>query len=486
MFSSRGARQRQADGREPQPTIAVDELRVGMFIHLDGGWLSHPFARSSFRIANAQQIATLRGLKLASVRWSPELSEAPAGGGTLPAADAPARAAGTGAAQAPGSAPGSTRGNAADTATTCAPDSPKSPGAAPGRGTVASSNTEERAAARRAALAAERLAQRQCEQHFAEASAAWRQASEALSTDAATARTASTALADALTDKLMTDGDVGIRLLGAAGNDRAAAHALNVTVISMLLARALGVPRTDLAELALGSLLHDVGKLELPERARHVEAGCSSTEMNAYREHVARGVAAGERMTLPEAALAVIAQHHEHADASGFPGRLGGDRLTLAARIVAIVDRYDNLCNPATRTPPLTPHEAVAMLFAHGRTRYDATVLNAFIRMMGVYPAGSLVQLTDERFAMVVAVNSSRPLKPRVLVHEAGVPRSEALLLDLEREPDIGIRRSLPAAKVPAPALQYLDPRPRVAYFFEPLAAAEPRPAQPARQLALA
>jgi hypothetical protein len=74
------------------------------------------------------------------------------------------------------------------------------------------------------------------------------------------------------------------------------------------------------------------------------------------------------------------------------------------------------------RTPPLTPHEAVSMLFAQGRQRYDAGVLNAFIRMMGVYPAGSLVQLTDDRFAMVIGVNGSRPLKPRVLVHDPKVP----------------------------------------------------------------
>ena len=58
-------------------TIAVEELRVGMFIHLDGGWLSHPFPLSSFRIASAEQIQTLRGLGLASVRWSPDKSDQP-------------------------------------------------------------------------------------------------------------------------------------------------------------------------------------------------------------------------------------------------------------------------------------------------------------------------------------------------------------------------------------------------------------------------
>ncbi|MCW5637156.1 MAG: DUF3391 domain-containing protein [Rubrivivax sp.] len=492
MFSSRSAAPRQADSRSATGTIAVDDLRVGMFIHLDGGWLSHPFARSSFRIANTQQIATLRGLKLARVRWSPELSDqASATGALRPESHAAAGAAEGVAAGAPPGAvaeaagsdaaagsPGAQAAASAEAAGT-APQG-LAPGvwadhgdAVPGPchvapvpiGAAASANTPHQAA-----IAAERLAQQQCERQFAEAAAAWRLANDALPADPAGARSRACTLADALAEKLMVDGDIGIRLLPAAGNDRAAAHALNVTVVSMLLGRSLGLAREDLADLALGSLLHDVGKLDLPERVRHVEAGCSVAESNAYREHVARGVATGRRMVLPEGALAVIAQHHEHADASGFPARLPGDRLSLGGRIVAIVNRYDNLCNPSTRTPPLTPHEAVAMLFAHGRTRYDAAVLNAFIRMMGVYPAGSLVQLTDERYAMVVAVNSTRPLKPRVLVHEAGVPRSDALLLDLEREPDVGIRRSLPATKVPAATLQYLDPRPRVAYFFEQLA----------------
>jgi hypothetical protein len=94
-------------------------------------------------------------------------------------------------------------------------------------------------------------------------------------------------------------------------------------------------------------------------------------------------------------------------------------------------------------------------------------VLSAFIRMMGVYPPGSVVQLIDGRYALVVSVNSVRPLKPRVIVHEATVPRHEALILDLESQPGIGIRRSLKPAALPADAFDYLAPRQRVAYYFE-------------------
>jgi hypothetical protein len=132
------------------------------------------------------------------------------------------------------------------------------------------------------------------------------------------------------------------------------------------------------------------------------------------------------------------------------------------------VNRYDNLCNPNLVAKALTPHESLSLLFAQGKTKFDTAILGAFIRMMGVYPAGSTVQLTDDRFALVVAVNSTRPLKPRVMVHEATVPREEALVLDLESVAGLGIRRSIKPAQLPAKSLEYLAPRPRVAYFFEP------------------
>ena len=409
-------------------TIAVDKLQVGMFIHLDGGWLSHPFPLSSFRITGAEQIAVIRRLGLAQVRWNPDKS-------LLAGAD----------------------------------------GAAPPPAAQAQAGAAETAARRhRELLALQREAQQQCEHQFGEAAHAWHEAWSAATARPAEARDKANALAQAMVDKLVLGGDVGIRLVAGAAGEHAAAHALNVSVVALLLARSLGLAPEEMLDLGLGALMHDAGKIELPERVRHADPGIGAADLAAYRDHVAKGVVLGRRMGLSEGALAVLAQHHEHADASGFPQRLGGERIALTARIVALVDRYDNLCNPPSRVPPLTPHEAVSMLFAQGRARYDSIVLNVFIRMMGVYPAGSLVQLTDDRYALVVGVNSTRPLKPRVLVHDPGVPRDEALLLDLEHTPDVGVRRSLSAGKLPAPALEYLDPRPRVRYYFEPLGSGAP------------
>ena len=403
-------------------TIAVEDLRVGMFILLDGGWLSHPFPLSSFRITSADQIATLRGLNLARVRWWPEKSDLPE---TATASDA----------------------------------SPAVP--APGL-------LEAAAQQRRQQLLHQRESAQRCERQHGEATLAWRQASDLVGAQPQDAGRHTEQLARAILDKMLSGDDIDIRLV-AGGGDREATHALNVGVISLLIARTMGFTEPELLDLGMGALLHDVGKREVVDRVRHAEDGFSANELAAYREHVVKGVAIGQRMRLPAGALKVLAQHHELADGSGFPLKLGGERLTMAARVVALVDRYDNLVNPQARTLALTPHEAVSVLFAQGRQRFDSAVLNAFIRMMGVYPAGSLVQLTDDRYAIVVGVNTSRPLKPRVLVHDARVPRNEALMVDLEHTPDLGIRRSLPAARLPAAAIEYLDPRPRVAYYFEPL-----------------
>ena len=141
--------------------------------------------------------------------------------------------------------------------------------------------------------------------------------------------------------------------------------------------------------------------------------------------------------------------------------------MTQSARILALVNRYDNLCNPIRPSTAMTPHESLAMIFAQLKTRFDAATLSAFIRMMGVYPPGSIVQLVDDRFAIVVSVNSARPLKPRVMVHDVGVSRHEALILDLEHAPQVGIRRSLKPAALPASSMDFLAPRQRVGYFFE-------------------
>jgi len=215
-------------------------------------------------------------------------------------------------------------------------------------------------------------------------------------------------------------------------------------------------------------LLHDVGKLEIPDRYRHREEGFNAAENKLYESHVAHGTAQARRLRLSPEAAVIVAQHHEFSDGSGFPLGINNDRTTVLSRIVALVNCYDNLCNPADYSKVMTPHEAVAHLFTQFHRQFDTAILGAFIKMMGVYPAGSVVQLTDDRHALVVGVNSSRTMRPRVVVHDPKVPRDEAVVLDLETVPGLGIRRSLKPSALPADALKYLAPQRQMNYFFEP------------------
>ena len=447
----------------PQDLIEVDALRVGMFVHLDMGWMSHPFPLSSFRIANAEQMVTIRSLGLRRVRWSPLQSDLPVEpaetGANRPLGEPEAVLAATQEAS-PDAAPEAPQGDAPAAAPEAAPTEPGSLAA------VATVRVEYR---RR--LAEQRAALVVCERQFAEAAHECKQLTSLAPSRPQQAREQAEALTTALLNKMLGEQDLCIRLLSDAAGDKASVHAMNVTIIALLMGRSFGLEPTDMLDLGLGAMLHDIGKIELPERMRHRDDAFSATEARLYEEHVAHGVTLGRKMGLSAGALLVVAQHHEHADGSGFPRHLNADRMTAAARIVALVNRYDNLCNPHLPGRALTPHESLSLLFAQGKNKFDIAILGGFIKMMGVYPAGSTVQLTDDRYAMVVAVNSSRPLKPRVLVHEPAVAREEALLLDLESVSGLGIRRSMRPLQLPPSALEYLSPRPRVAYFFEPMAA---------------
>ncbi len=427
--------------------IDIDALRIGMYVHLDVGWMSHPFPLSSFRIATQDQIELIRKLGLRQIRWSPEQSA------LQKAHECDARA--------DGSCAELTQDVEAGAAQVHAALLPAEPAAAESPDAVARRQRRSEVAAERAALAL-------CERQFAEAARECRQAVELVAAQPDVAARRTEQLARALVDKMAGAGDLCIRLLGECAGDRASTHAVNVALVALLMGRTFGLNAADLQDLGVGALLHDVGKLELPARVRHRDEHFTSSESKFYEEHVAHGVAQARRMALSAGATLVIAQHHEHADASGFPQKIGSDRMTTASGIVALVNRYDNLCNPPVPAKALTPHEALSLLFAQGKAKFDTAILSAFIRMMGVYPAGSVVQLTDDRYAIVVSVNSSRPLKPRVAVHDPRVPPDESLIVDLERSPNLGIRRSLRASTLPPEAAETLSPRQRVAYFFEP------------------
>jgi HD-GYP domain-containing protein (c-di-GMP phosphodiesterase class II) len=405
-------------------------LRIGMFVELDVGWLAHPFPVGSFKISTPKQIETIRGLGLERVRINRSKSD--------PDPEELAAAAAK---------------------------------AAPDPASIERAQALQREAQLRQQRA-ELLASQQrslivCERRFGDAVRQYKKMLETIPTQPKAAAEHCHTLVSTFVGDMLGDGDSAIRLLSEGAGDKSSMHPVNVTVVSLLLGKAMGLSQPELIDLGMAAFLHDVGKAQLPDRVRWLEENFSTAEYKLYQEHVAKGVQVAKAMELSKGALLAIAQHHELADGSGFPTRAKGESMTVAARILALVNRYDNLCNPSRPAAAMTPHESLSLIFSQLKTRFDTAALSAFIRMMGVYPPGSVVQLIDERYGMVVSVNSSRPLKPRIIVHEAGVSKHEALILDLEQAPNIGIRRSLKPAGLPGPAMDFLAPRQRVSYFFE-------------------
>jgi HD-GYP domain-containing protein (c-di-GMP phosphodiesterase class II) len=400
--------------------ISVSDLRTGHFVYIDLGWLFHPFPLNAFKIRTQEQIDTIRALGIDQIRYSPEKSDPPAG------------------------------------------EAPPAVLAAPVVNPVDAVRQ-----ARLETLARQRGRLKACEKQFNEASRTYRHVTEIFHSQPEEARQQGESLVRGVVDRLLGDEESSIRLLSEQVGERASLHSVNVTVISMLLGKALGLPVTEMTELGMGALFHDFGKLSLAARLRWRDEKFSHAELAAYQEHVAKGVVEGRRLGLSTGALLVIAQHHEMADGSGFPKKLQNASLTALSRVVGLVNQYDNLCNPGNPAQTMTPHEALSHLFVQHKSRFDGVVLGAFIRMMGIYPPGSVVQLTDDRFALVVSVNSNRPLKPQVVIHQPEIPREEAIIADLESNPELGIRRSLKPVQLPKAAIDYLSPRDRICYYFE-------------------
>jgi putative nucleotidyltransferase with HDIG domain len=435
--------------------IDVDRLRIGMYVYLDLGWMQHPFALNSFKISSRDQIATILGLGINRIRWSPEKSDP----------EPPAAAAAAAEAEKVGTV-GTTPDVAAVPDATAIQDTAAAADAGEEAAAAIADATEQRRR-RRSNLAAQHESLEVCERQFANAGRSYRQILDNLRTQPQEARANAERIVGNMVGRLFEHEELAIRLLSENAGEKSSLHSINVTVIALLLGKAMNLDAGELGDLGTGALLHDIGKIALPERLRWKDEQFSHAERHMFEEHVMHGTGFARAMKLPERVQTIVAQHHEFADGRGYPRKLAGDAIAPLARIVALVNHYDNLCNPGNPTQAVTPHEALSQIFAQMKRQFDPAVLTMFIRMMGVYPPGSVIELTDGRHALVVSVNSSRPLKPQIVIHDPRIPRDEALVDDLELLPELGIRRSLKPLQLPKAAFDFLSPRQRICYFFE-------------------
>lgn len=412
----------------------MDQLRVGLYVHLDLKWFEHPFAFSHFKIKSEEQIRIIRSLDLKTVRFSPNLSE---GSPAPKVAAAPATGTGTGALPAAGSEP----------------------------------ELSPIMLAKRAMMEQMRLRRQDAERienAFANTANTIRDIEKNLYSKPAETVQQATKLVTQIADSILSAPELAIHVMGdKMGGDELYFHTLNVTMLSMMMARDMKLPVEVVGVLGIGALMHDIGRKEVPDKILKKTEALTQAERNFYELHCQYGADMGKRLHLTPPVLAIIREHHELFDGTGYPARLKGESTSLLSRIVVIANYYDELCNPPVIADALTPHEALSLMFAKLRSKFDPKLLQVFIRCLGVYPPGTIVQLSNGAIGMVATVNTARPMKPTVMVYDADVPKEEAILLDMERETEVNIAKAIRPAQVPREVYNYLSPRKRVSYYFD-------------------
>lgn len=213
-------------------------------------------------------------------------------------------------------------------------------------------------------------------------------------------------------------------------------HSVRSAVWSIIFGRHLGLAKKDLDTLAMGVLLKDVGKTSI-DRALLNKAQRTPEEEREYERFVEIGVEILRQTPGVEPKIISVVKHHcERVNGSGFPQHLRGDKIPLLGKIAGIVTFYDEVTNPRGEIFPLAPSRAVAMLYDRRDKEFQEELVVEFIRAIGLYPTGTLVELNTGEVAVVIEQNFERRLKPKVMVvlNACKEPLSKPLLLDLAED----------------------------------------------------
>lgn len=409
--------------------ISPNQVKIGYFIQLPVNWLKHPFITNKFKVATYEQIAIIQNLALEFVYFFPEKS------------------------------------------TVIAENPQAEPAVAALQQQAAALKLElERDKNTRIELAKEQRRQIQrTEKAFEQSMVQIRNIMSKIGSRPLQAVAEAQQMIGQIADTIVNADALVLHLISQAGKEQENLyyHALNVSILSMMLAKNLNFSEEQLKLIGLGALFHDIGKLKIPSQILRKTDALTTPEINLLKLHTKYGV---ELLKLTEAfpikAFNIILQHHEMLDGTGYPAGLTANQIDNMAKVVAVVNEFDNLCHPADITKARSPHHAMSFLFKSMKGKLEANYMAQLIKMMGVYPPGTVVKLTDQRIGLVMSVNSEKLLYPNVLIYDPHIPRLEAPVISLE-EGKLAVEKVLRPNALPTAVLEYLNPRAQISYYVQ-------------------
>ncbi|QBL09627.1 HD-GYP domain-containing protein [Rheinheimera sp. D18] len=406
------------------------DLKLGYAIKLPSGWLKHPFLSANMVIENMQQLQIIRSLNLEYVLFYPDKSKK------------------------------------VDMPNELSDDEAASFNMAASEAQV--KMQQEKMQRIEQAKANRRDIQR-TEKAYAQSLLQVRSVMSKVQSRPLNAINDATSLISAMTDILLGSNSVVLHLIAAPNKEQEGLyyHSLNVATLSMMLAKNLNMSAEQIKTVGLGALFHDIGKLKIPSQILRKVSALTPPEQNLLKMHTKYGLdLVGLTDNFPLDAWPIIEQHHEYIDGSGYPKALKEHSIDPLAKLVAIVNEFDNLCHPCDTSKARSPHNALAYMYRSLNGKLAEREMRVMIKMMGIYPPGTIVYLSDKRLAIVMSVNSSNLLCPNVLIYDADVPRLEAPIIALELD-KLRISKVVSLQALPPHVAAYLNPRAQINYHIQ-------------------
>jgi HD-GYP domain-containing protein (c-di-GMP phosphodiesterase class II) len=194
-------------------------------------------------------------------------------------------------------------------------------------------------------------------------------------------------------------------------------HAVSCSVLAVAIGRQIGLPKPMLLDLAMGGALFDIGRMRLPPELLSRPRRLSDEEMTLVRQHVQFSIdALNNNKSVHASVIEMIATHHERHDGSGYPRHLKADQIPLFGRIAGLVDSYDAITSNRPHAEQLPQDAALRMIYEWRDIEFQGALIEQFIQVLGIYPMGSIVELSDGRVGVVSAQHPEARLRPTVMV----------------------------------------------------------------------
>ena len=436
----------------PFVPLLSNALRLGLYIKIEGSWFSHPFPTNSFKIKTAQELKTIQGLTKVKLYFDPDRSD-PEWGQSEPtevSARPPVQDA---------EEPDQERSAESSSESNFSEEE------------KASEDPIQRKVAQHQAFQAYQEHLQKVGSQFQEVV----QESKHIMQDLISARprglrTAQKIIGDLY--EILGVPDNSRALLNLIGsnepNEEFFLHALNVCSLSLMVGHDLGFTREATEILALGAMFHDVGELKFPAEQLLRKGAMSPSELKGFlSSHPKYGVEMVSKLpNFPYEASDVIRQHHERLNGSGYPAGKKDDQISIFAKIVMVVDEYDELCHHPDPSRSLIPSEALSYLYVKCRHTLWHDAIVSLIRQLGVYPPGSLVQLSNQKIGIVTSVNLTNRLRPIILVYDEHTSPDEPIILNLAEEDEaLCIVNAIRPVDLSPKIRECLNPRRIISYF---------------------